>query len=155
MFGNVELAIQYRMRAREDVANLFDYSDYSVAQALLAMAYLDNRLGSEILGDARQKVYYSQLAMNICRQLNARHSDVYLRSLFITSYYPTTTKEENKELMKECDKIQKMPYDPLYSLDETLRPFLPCSVHSMATTTYSVRTFVRVMTGNANPKSKK
>jgi hypothetical protein len=100
MAGNVELAREFRAKAREDLGGLFDMSDYTVAQALVALAYLDSRIGDS---DPLQSLYYLRLGMDICRQLGARHTDVYLRCLIILAASPQVPKDELPELCRECE----------------------------------------------------
>jgi hypothetical protein len=143
MVGNVDLAREFRAKAREDLSRYFDMSDYSVAQALVALAYLDSRIGD---ADGATHLYYLRLGMEICRQLGARHTDVYLRCLLLLAVSSQVPKDELPELCRECEFVQTQPYDPLYSM-RSFEALLPMAASNVANISFLGRVMLRAVTG--------
>lgn len=146
--GHTQLAVEFRMKAREELSYIFDQPEYAIAQALVAMAYLDVRLGREELGEAGgQHLYFLKLATTLCRQIGAQNSDVYLRSLIILAQVDTNSEEATAELHREYAQMERYPYDPLFSLNRHSRDIIPISATALSRITYSCRIILQAVLG--------
>ncbi len=70
--GRVSVAVEYRMRARQDLEELFDdHASYANAQALMALSYLDSRLGEDLIRN-------SSLSLHLHKPLRVNQSHIML-----------------------------------------------------------------------------
>jgi hypothetical protein len=77
--GHIAHARDFFQTAKEHLSDVFDMTDYSVAQALVPMSFLERFFARDEAEGWRVAVYYLTLANQICRRLGALASDVYSR----------------------------------------------------------------------------
>jgi hypothetical protein len=77
--GHIAHARDLFQTAKEHLSDVFDMTDYSVAQALVPMGFLERFYAQDEAEGWRVTIYYLTLANQICRRLGALASDIYSR----------------------------------------------------------------------------
>jgi len=96
LLGARDRANQYFERARLHLADLFDVTDYAVAEAMFAMGFYLYSLGK-----LDQFSYYVSLAMKVCERLNATDSTIYGKCLIAVNVDPTYTLSQKETLVDQ------------------------------------------------------
>ncbi|KAL6061756.1 hypothetical protein QOT17_012653 [Balamuthia mandrillaris] len=102
MCGHLSASQEFYNRARSIAADLFDSTDYSVAEGLTALAYY--AMGSN---DMQRCTYYLLLARQMCKNLGLFTSPIYLRSTYALARHEKNVEKREKLLMS----LMQLPLD--------------------------------------------
>lgn len=132
--GDVVRAKEFFMHARDILGDLFDQTDYDIAQVLLPMAsYTDYWLPAE--ESSRVRMYYLTLASQICERLGALNSNAYFRCLigFMSSVGGFSLSEA--EFERRWEEAKQAPAWPIHLSAQGDHTYLyPAALHSSHST---------------------
>jgi len=81
--GHVSVSEEFFQRAREQLAYVFDQSDYDVASALVPLSWLSTLFSSVAEQGRHRQVYYCTIGTKICEQIGAVNDRTYWLMLCI------------------------------------------------------------------------